>query len=305
MKILLTGSTGQVGHALLSTLEKLDGVTLLAPTRAELDLSQPQHLRDAVHALQPALIINPAAYTAVDLAEQQGELADAVNAQAPAALAQAAKDLGIGLIHYSTDYVYDGNKRAADGSLPPYLEQDATGPVNAYGRSKLAGELAIQASGCEHIILRTSWVYSMFGKNFLKTMLRLAQERDELRVVNDQWGTPTWAGWIAQATTAIVRQWQASADRQQWWAKHSGVYHLTSQGYTTWQGFAEEIMRQAGASGMLGKPAPVVHGIPSSDYPTPAARPTNSCLDNSRLMQAFGLDLPDWRTALLSCLQAG
>jgi len=305
MKILLTGSTGQVGHALLGALEHYAHTEVVAPVRAQLDLSDAQAIRNYVRTLQPDLIINPAAYTAVDLAEQQPELAHAVNAQAPAVLAQEAKALGIGMIHYSTDYVFDGAKRGADGSLQPYTELDAPHPVNVYGATKLAGEQAIVASGCDHIILRTSWVYSTFGKNFLKTMLRLAQERDELRVVNDQWGAPTWAGWIAQASAAILEQLSGAADRSAWWAAHRGIYHLTGQGCTSWHGFAQEIVRQAAAAGTLGKPAPQVTGVTTAEYPTPARRPVNSCLDTSHFARSFGVTVPPWQAGLDACMRAG
>jgi len=303
MKILLTGVSGQLGRTLQDQLAAKH--TLITPTRAELDLSNP----DAVHAYtlacQPDLIINPAAYTAVDKAESEPDLAHAVNALAPAAFAAAAKQCGIGLIHYSTDYVFDGSLRNPDGSLAAYTEDAAANPQNVYGATKLAGEQAIAASGCQYLIFRTSWVYSLFGKNFLLTMLRLASERDELRIVNDQWGAPTSAQAISDITSGILEQLvnaENTGNADAWWQKHQGLYHLTTRGHTSWCGFTEEILRQAQAAGLLSKPAPAVTGIPASDYPTPARRPVNSCLNTNLLESAFGLRPPEWQVALKNCL---
>ena len=302
MKILLTGTTGQLGH----TLQKLlaGEHELITPTRQQLDLSQPQTVAAYIRDVRPELIINPAAYTAVDKAESEAELAYAINALSPAAMAEAARELKIGLIHYSTDYVYHGDKHDAAGQRIPYVESDETGPQNVYGASKLAGEQAIVRSGCAYLIFRTSWVYSRFGKNFLLTMLRLAGERDELRVVNDQWGAPTPALAIAETTEQILGQLQASDDARAWWKTHQGTYHLTARGQTSWCGFTEAIMREAAALGMLSKAAPLVSGIPASEYPTPAKRPSNSCLDVSKLENAFTLTLPGWEDALRHCLQS-
>lgn len=302
MKILLTGTSGQVGHALSKLLAGHH--QLITPDRQQLDLAQPDSIAAYVREIQPDLIINPAAYTAVDKAESEPELAQAINAAAPAALATAAKELGIGLIHYSTDYVYRGDKQDAAGQRVAYLESDPTGPQNVYGASKLAGEQAIQDSGCQYLIFRTSWVYSQFGKNFLLTMLRLAGERDQLRVVNDQWGAPTSADSIAEATASIIEQFCGldHAAQDNWWRDNAGIYHLTNRGQTSWCGFTEAIMQEAAKAGRLSKAAPEVTGIPASEYPTPARRPSNSCLEVSKLERQFGIRLPDWQQALQSCL---
>ena len=302
MKILLTGTTGQLGHTLLPLFNA--HYEVVAPTRQELDLSDAAAIEAFVAECRPDLIINPAAYTAVDKAETEPDVAHAINAVAPAVLAEQAKKLGIGLIHFSTDYVYDGGLRDAQGGLPSYTEDAQTNPLNVYGKTKLAGEQAIIASGCDYLIFRTSWVYSTFGKNFLLTMLRLANERDELRVVNDQWGAPTSANSIAKVTANIVGQLLAAEDAAQWWASHRGIFHLTTQGRTSWCGFTEEIVRLAATTGRLTKAAPKVIGIPAVEYPTPAKRPTNSCLDTTLLSTTFGLQAPTWQDALIDCLQA-
>ena len=303
MRILLTGSTGQVGNALLSTLQRLDHSEIIAPQRAQMDLSNPDQVRQLIRDIKPDLIINPAAYTAVDTAETQADLAQTINGDIPGIMAEEVKKLGAALIHYSTDYVFDGSKYAEDGSLIAYTEEDQTAPINVYGKTKLAGEQAIIASNCNHLILRTSWVYSTFGKNFLLTMLRLANEREELKIVNDQWGAPTWAGWIAQATTDIISQWQIAGRSQDWWKEHGGTYNFTSGSNTNWCGFAQEIMRQADAKKLLKKNAPVVLGIPSTDYPTPAKRPVNSILSSNKLRDKFGIQPPAWQDALTACLE--
>jgi len=300
MKILLTGVTGQLGHTLLPILSLHHEV--VAPTRAELDLSDASAIAAFVADCKPDLIINPSAYTAVDKAETEPALAQAINGVAPGVFAEQAKKLGIGLIHYSTDYVYDGGLRDANGNLPSYTENAATNPLNVYGKTKLAGEEAIIASGCQYIIFRTSWVYSTFGKNFLLTMLRLANERSELRVVNDQWGAPTSANTIANISSTIVQQLSGSTDAGQWWKSHQGIYHLTTRGRTSWCGFTEEIMRQASAAGRLQKEAPTVTGIAAIEYPTPAQRPVNSCLNTSLLATTFGVQIPEWEAALATCL---
>ncbi|MFG0586050.1 dTDP-4-dehydrorhamnose reductase [Pseudomonas sp. zjy_9] len=283
MKILISGHTGQVAQALQHALADHQ---LLSLGRQAFDLEQPASLRETILRERPQLLINAAAYTAVDLAEQEPERAFAVNAEAPGAMAKACAELGIPLIHYSTDYVFDGSK---DGA---YHEDDASNPLGVYGASKLAGEQAVAASGCEHLILRTSWVYSRHGRNFLLTMQRLLQEREELKVVDDQIGAPTWAGSIAAASAELIQAWQQGN-------RHWGTYHLTNQGQTSWFGFAQAIAEHLRAAG---KPCARLLPIPSSDYPTPARRPLNSCLDGTRLAHDWNLRLADWRQALQQCL---
>ncbi len=237
MKILLTGKTGQVGYELERSLQGLGEI--IALDRSQMDLANLDQVRDVIRAIKPDLIINPAAYTAVDKAESEPELAMRINGEAPGVMAEEAKKLGAAMIHYSTDYVFDGSKTT------PYVETDPTCPINVYGATKLAGEQAIQAAGIPHLILRTSWVYGMRGKNFLLTMLRLAQERDELRIVADQHGAPTWCRTIADTTAHIVAQAKGAQHAQDWWQERSGIYHLTAQGQTTWYGFTQAILENA------------------------------------------------------------
>ncbi|HSG76637.1 MAG TPA: dTDP-4-dehydrorhamnose reductase [Burkholderiales bacterium] len=271
MRILLTGATGQVGWELRKTLAPLGEVRVF--DRFGLDLADAPVLVATVRALQPDVVVNAAAYTAVDKAEAERDLAFAVNATAPRVLAEEARRIGALLVHYSTDYVFDGEK--AD----PYVEEDATRPINAYGASKLAGEQAILASGCRHLILRTSWVYGPRGKNFYLTMLRLARERPELKVVDDQVGAPTSSLEIARATATLL-------------AKGSqGLYHMSAAGETTWCGFARAILERAGSA------TPVV-AIRTAEYPTPAKRPRNSRLDCSKLRAEHGVSLARWERAL-------
>ncbi|MGR3906902.1 dTDP-4-dehydrorhamnose reductase [Burkholderia sp. SR8] len=286
--ILVTGVTGQVGFELLRTLQGLGRV--VSCDRSMLDLSDLARVRDVVRELKPSLIVNPAAYTAVDKAEADIEAARRLNADVPRVFAEELARIGGTLIHYSTDYVFDGTKAS------PYTEGDATNPVNVYGATKLEGERAIAATGCAHLILRTSWVYGRRGRNFLLTMLKLGAERPELRIVADQVGAPTWAKTIAAATAHIVAQGAASAEAD-WWVRRSGVYHLTSAGATSWCGFAEAIFASA-----MSERAPKVVPIASSDYPTPAKRPANSRLALDKLTAAFGLHMPDWHDALQLCL---
>lgn len=283
-KILVTGINGQLGHELMHSLQGLGDVVGL--DRAALDLGDVDAIRQVIRTESPALIVNPAAYTAVDKAEIEQDLAVRINSTAPGVLAEEALRLGSALIHFSTDYVYSGDK---DGV---YVESDPTSPQNAYGRSKLAGEAAIIATGCRHLIFRTSWVYGVNGANFVKTMLRLGAEKDVLRVVGDQFGAPTWARTIADTTAHIVAQSVAPTPIQEgWWAKYSGVYHLTCDGVTNWADFAAEIFAYTQC-------ACKIEPIPSAQYPTPAKRPANSRVSNMKLMEAFGLCMPDWRTAL-------
>ncbi|QLC73406.1 dTDP-4-dehydrorhamnose reductase [Pseudomonas sp. LPB0260] len=285
MKILLLGQHGQVSRELQLSLA--GQAELVVRGRDQLDLGQPEQIRRQVRELRPALIINAAAHTAVDQAESEPELAFAINATAPGVLAEEAAVLGAPLIHYSTDYVFDGGKAAS------YTEDDTPNPLGVYGQSKLAGEQAIRAAGGEHLILRTSWVYSLHGRNFLLTMQRLLQERDSLNVVADQIGAPTWAGSIARASAELIAHWRAGQ------AGPWGTYHLTGQGETSWFGFASAIAEQLRAQG---KPAAQLEAIPTSAYPTPAQRPLNSRLDCTRLQHDWHIQLPDWDDALLECL---
>ncbi|MBS66932.1 dTDP-4-dehydrorhamnose reductase [Stutzerimonas stutzeri] len=285
MKILITGSTGQLAREL--QLELAGAGKLLALGHNALDLADPEQIREQVRLLRPDLIINAAAYTAVDPAESHRELAFAVNARGPQVLAEEAARLGVPLVHYSTDYVFDGRK------AEPYSEADVPQPLSVYGASKLAGEQAIQAAGCEYLILRTSWVYSQHGKNFLLTMQRLLQERDALSVVSDEIGAPTWAATIARTTAEMVRKRSAGE------AGPSGLYHLTASGETSWHGFACSIAEQLRQQGRL---RAEITPILSKDYPTAAQRPLNSRLNCARLQHEWGIRLPDWETALHECL---
>jgi dTDP-4-dehydrorhamnose reductase len=284
MKILLTGASGQVGFELERSLQAIGKVAAFG--RGGMDLSDLDQVRDVLRRERPDLIVNPAAYTAVDQAETDSALAYRINAEAPGLMAQEARRLGAALVHYSTDYVFDGSKQGA------YLETDLTNPINVYGRSKLAGEQAIAASGARHLILRTSWVYGTRGKNFLLTMQRLGRERDEVRVVADQHGAPTWSRTIADTTACILAQ--ARVGGPAWWDANGGIYHLSSQGQTTWHGFAEACMA---ASGLACRVLP----ISSADYPVPAPRPQNSVLNSDKLIARFAA-LPAWEQALSLCL---
>jgi len=289
--ILLTGASGQVGWELQRTLSTLGRV--VAPTHAEFDLARPETLAGALRAIKPDLIVNPAAYTAVDKAETEQELAYAVNAEAPLALAKEAAKRGITLVHYSTDYVFDGTQ------FGDYAEYDAPRPLGVYGASKQAGEELVQASGADHLIFRTSWVYGLRGKNFLLTMQRLARERDKLAVVADQFGAPTWARSIAEASAQALALWLspgATADDRQ---RMSGVYHMSCGGRVSWHGFAEAILQDMQNRG---EKIPELKAITTTEYPTPAKRPANSVLSNEKLQQAFGIRMPDWQHALALCL---
>ena len=284
MKILLTGSSGQVGYELERSLQGLGEV--VAVDRSRMDLADLDQVRAVIRTVKPQLIVNPAAYTAVDKAESEPALAHRINAEAPGVMAEEAKKLGAALVHYSTDYVFPGNQPGAR------VENDATGPVNVYGASKLAGEQAIAAAGVPHLIFRTSWVYGMRGRNFLLTMLRLGKERDELRVVNDQHGAPTWSRTIADTTALVLAQARQGGDA--WWDEHGGIYHLSSQGETTWFDFTRAILEQAGIACRL---VPIA----TADYPVAAKRPEFSVLSSQRLMEQF-CRLPDWQEALRLCM---
>jgi dTDP-4-dehydrorhamnose reductase len=289
-KILLTGKNGQVGWELQRTLASLGRV--IALDSSELDLSDAEAIRCKVREIQPQIIVNPAAYTAVDKAESEPELALAINGIAPGILAEEAKKLDALLIHYSTDYVFDGSKAGA------YLEEDVPNPLGVYGQTKLTGEQAIRAVGGNHLILRTSWVYGARGKNFLLTMLRLARERSELRIVDDQIGAPTWCRSLAEITAQMLAQLYAPGAVKEDMTKLSGTYHLTSTESVSWYGFANKIIELSGIV-----PAPKLLAIPSSEYPTPAARPMNSLLSNDKLLRTFGLQTGAWQENLHLCMQ--
>ncbi|MGZ8190144.1 MAG: dTDP-4-dehydrorhamnose reductase [Methylococcaceae bacterium] len=291
MKILLTGVNGQVGWELARTLLPLGEV--FAPNRLEADLSDLEGLRRTVQSIKPDVIINAAAYTAVDKAESEQDLAILINAKAPGVLAEEAQKNGALLIHYSTDYVFDGTKKAA------YTEDDTANPLNVYGLSKLAGEKAIQATGADHLILRTTWVYASRGHNFLRSILRLAAEREELNIVADQIGSPTWARLIAETTAHVLRQ--SMLERLQGDFK-SGLYNLTSTGETSWYGFAQAIVEFAREQNNLLLKNRIIKPIPTSDYPLPAKRPANSRLSTTRLEQRFGLTMPTWESAMKICM---
>lgn len=296
MRILLLGANGQVGHELRRSLLPLGEV--LAATRSgtlepgvaceSVDFDQPDALRGLVERVAADVVVNAAAYTAVDRAEDEPGLAFRVNAEAPAALAQACAAHGALFVHYSTDYVFNGQ------STRPYRENDTTGPLGVYGASKLAGEEGVRAAAGRHMIFRTAWVYGRYGHNFMQTMLRLGAEREQLQVVADQIGAPTPARLIADITTQALRAQPVE----------SGVWHLTASGETSWHGFAQEIFDQAFSLGMLAR-KPVVTPISTEQYPTRARRPAYSCLDVSRLQDQFGVDIPDWRVALRKVLVDG
>lgn len=286
-RILITGKTGQVGYELERSLQGLGEI--IAVDRSQMDLADLDQVRDVIRRIKPTLIVNPAAYTAVDKAESEVELAMRINGEAPGVMAEEAGKLGAAMIHYSTDYVFDGTKAT------PYTEADPTCPINVYGRSKLAGEQAIAATGIAHLILRTSWVYSTHGKNFLLTMRRLAQERDTLSVVSDQYGAPTWSRTIADTTAHIIAQSLAAQDPHAWLQQRSGIYNLSAQGQTTWFGFADAIMAHASVA-----KKPQLKAILAQDYPVPAKRPVNSVLSSQHLIDTF-CTLPQWDEALRLC----
>ena len=292
MTILLLGATGQVGWELQRSLAPLGA--LRTPGRGEAELARPDTLRACVNAAEPRLIVNAAAFTAVDQAESEEGLATTVNGTAPGVLAALAAQRSIPLVHYSTDYVFDGSLAGA------YRESDATQPLNAYGRSKLAGETAILASGAAHLIFRTSWVYGARGRNFLRTMLRLGAERERLQVVDDQVGAPTWSRMIAQATALVLAQCRAP-DGSFHLGERAGLYHLSAGGSASWCEFARAIFFDGPQRGAL--KVREVLPIPSAEYPTPARRPANSRLDCSALREAFGIALPGWRVSLHQVLE--
>ena len=292
MRILLMGKDGQVGAEFARL--RLPGAQLIAAGRKECDLRQEPSIRALVRNIGPDAIVNAAAYTAVDLAEREPELCFSVNAEAPRVLAEEAAALGAALIHYSTDYVFNGEKRE------PYVESDPTAPLSVYGASKAAGERAIAATGAAALILRTSWVYGARGKNFLLTMLRLAREREELRVVDDQVGAPTSAAAIAQATARLLAGIGAGSIRT---GETAGVYHMTAAGATSWCGFARAILEKRGGEKSGGAPATRITPISTAEYPAPARRPANSRLCNDKFERAFGFRLAPWPQQLEEVLE--
>jgi dTDP-4-dehydrorhamnose reductase len=291
-KILIFGRVGQVGWELHHKLACLGEISSLE--YPEVDFTKPETLRAAVQSLKPEVIVNAAAYTAVDKAETERELAMAINATGPAILAEEAKKLGALMVHYSTDYVFNGS------GVRPWDEIDTPAPLNVYGESKLAGDLAIQASGCFHLIFRTSWVYGARGSNFLLTMLKLGQEREELSIVADQVGAPTTSECIAQATACVLAQVLSPVAKGM--EDRCGVYNLTNAGEASWFDFAQEIFTQAHAR--MNIPVPRLKPIATSDFPRPAARPFNSRLSNNKLANTFGVRLPRWEHALELVLES-
>ena len=289
-RILLLGKNGQVGSALQSRLAGRGQV--FAHSRATCDLANADHVRDVIRSVQPNVIINAAAYTAVDRAEEDEDTCFRINAVAPGIIAEEAEAVGAWLVHYSTDYVFDGTKESA------YLEEDVPGPLSVYGRSKLAGDRAILGATENHTILRVSWVYGLAGRNFAKTILSLAAERDELRIVDDQFGAPTSAELIADVTARILDCGVADTTSQE--AKNArGVFNLAASGCVSWQGYAVELIREAKRQGRsLRVAADKVIPITSEQWPTAAARPKNSLLDTQRIRQTFRLDLPGWQVHL-------
>jgi dTDP-4-dehydrorhamnose reductase len=286
LKILLTGINGQVGWELQRTLLPLGEV--IPAGREVMDLANPDSIRRAMRKFQPHLIVNPAAYTAVDKAEAEPDLARASNGIAPGILAEEARRLGAAIVHYSTDYVFNGDRST------PYQETDPTNPLGVYGKTKREGEMAIQAVDVPHLILRTSWVYSRMGKNFLLTILRLARERPELRIVADQIGAPTWSRAIAEVTAQILAQ--GVGHLHEFLRDRGGIYHLSAGGVTSWHGFAKAILEADPhrSEQIVSEVLPIT----TAEYPTPAQRPSYSLLDNTKLHDAFGLRLPDWERSL-------
>jgi dTDP-4-dehydrorhamnose reductase len=287
MKILLIGKNGQVGWELRRTLAPLAEV--VAVDYPEINFTDAPALRQFVAGTHPSVVVNAAAYTAVDKAETETELCQQVNAVAPGVLAEAAKKVGALMVHYSTDYIFDGAKTS------PYVETDAPNPLGAYGRSKLEGDRAVKASGADHLIFRLCWVYGARGQNFMLTMQRLAREREKLRVVGDQLGCPTWSRMIAGTTALALKQVLAGADR----SAYNGEYHLAAFGQANWAEFASRIIELMPETE---KKCRVVERITTAEYPTPARRPAYSVLDCGKLQKTFGLRLPHWETSLRQVL---
>jgi len=285
MKLLVTGKEGQVARSLVERASRLADVTVVTAGRPELDLADPDGIDDVIGNADPDIVVSAAAYTAVDQAEDEPELAHAVNVTGARAVAGAAAARGIPLIHLSTDYVFSGQSETR------YTENDATDPQSIYGRTKLAGELAVASANPQHVILRTAWVYSPFGRNFVKTMMRLAAERDEISVVSDQWGNPTSALDIADGIIHVARKIVSRGKDAPY-----GLFHLAGTGEINWSGFAEEIMKNSRA---LGGPTAAIRPIATSDYPTKAKRPANSRLASEKLEAAYGWKAPRWQDSLV------
>lgn len=289
-KVVVLGPTGQVGWELVRSLQGFGEVS--AVERGQLDLTDPPRVGALIDALKPNWVVNCAAYTQVDAAETEPERAKLINSDAVGAMASACARTNATLVHFSTDYVFDGTKSSA------YTENDRADPLGAYGRTKLLGEEAIRASGASHLILRTSWIYAARGKNFLQTMLRLARERDEIQIVDDQFGAPTWARFVAVATAAMM--WQAKRDASTKERVRSGAtVHLCNGGHTSWHGFAIEIFKFMSAAGLR---VPRILPVSTEDYGARAPRPRNSQLDTSLLKRQWGVEPPDWRGSLRMCL---
>jgi dTDP-4-dehydrorhamnose reductase len=299
LRFLVTGEGGQVGEALRQTLARLGEVVI--PTLAEWDLTDADATRKWVREVRPRWVVNAAAHTAVDKAESEPALAFAINATAPGILAEEAKKIGAAVVHYSTDYIFDGSKKT------PYVETDPAGPLNEYGKSKLGGELAVSESGAAYLTFRTSWVYGATGNNFVKSMLRLAQEREHLRIVADQHGCPTWSWELARLTAGVIEQMEGKAAMNggsltEAVGPVSSVYHATGSGATTWYGFAVQSIDE------LRKLKPelklaTVEPITTAEYPTPAKRPMNSLLDCGKLERVFGWKMPDWEESVATVVQ--
>lgn len=290
-KILLIGKNGQVGWELRRTLATIGEV--IAVDRRTIDLVEPDTIRQTIQEIKPNLIVNAAAYTSVDKAEQEPELAQAINGDAPGIVAEEAKRIRAGMIHYSTDYVFDGTKTT------PYTEQDITNALNIYGKTKLAGEQVIQAVDAPHFIFRTSWVYGTRGKNFLLTILRLTREREELRVVEDQVGSPTWSRMIAGMTAQILSQGKSKP--VEYLQERQGIYHMTAGGQTSWYGFAKMIIESDPdkSKQKLQNLVPIA----TDQYPTPAFRPAYSVMDNTKMISTFGLSMPNWDECLMMVME--
>jgi dTDP-4-dehydrorhamnose reductase len=286
-KILLAGGTGQIGWELQHTLPAAGEV--IAPARDRMDLANPDSIRSAIRAATPEVIVNAAAFTSMDQAEAQPALAMQVNGVAPGIIAEEAKRLNALLVHYSSAYVFDG------GSARPYVEDDPPGPINAYGRTKLAGERAIAAAGCAYIIFRLSWIHSLRGTNFLTAILRLAGEKTELPVVDDQIGSPTWARSVAHATQRVLKKWRPAGGQ-------TGIFHLSASGMVSRSGFANEIIEAGRRTGLGAGARARVQPVASADYPLPALRPKYCVLDNAGIRRAYAIEMPHWKDEVVACM---